>query len=408
MRILYLSQYFPPEVGATQTRAYEMARGLVQAGHHVTMIAEIPNHPGGIIPPQYQGKLYERTNLDGIDVIRVWVKTSPVKTFRTRIAFYLSYSLMGTLAGLFGARNKYDLIYATSPPLFVGASALALSHLRRTPMAFEVRDLWPESAIVLGELENERAVQLATWLEETCYHRARLIIVTSQEILDHLVERGVPRDKLALVRNGANIDLFQLDPKARQRIRTELGLENRFIALYAGLFGLAYELDLVLEAAHELETRAADVHFLLMGDGPTREALQDDASLLGLTNVTFLPAQPRERVPGYFNAADVSLVPLREPNIPGMLPVKIYDSMACKVPLIVGARGEPRTIVQECDSGLVVDPGNVEQLCDAILRLRDAPELRRRYGENGRQAVVARYSRQAQARQLEQILRTIV
>ena len=153
MRILYLSQYFPPEVGATQTRAYEMARGLVKAGHQVTMIAEIPNHPSGIIPPQYRGKLYEQANLDGIDVIRVWVKTSPVKSFPARMAFYLSYALMGTLAGLFGARGKYDLIYATSPPLFVGAAALSISHLRRTPMVFEVRDLWPESAIVLGELE---------------------------------------------------------------------------------------------------------------------------------------------------------------------------------------------------------------------------------------------------------------
>jgi colanic acid biosynthesis glycosyl transferase WcaI len=149
MRILYLSQYFPPEVGATQTRAYEMACGLVQAGHQVTMIAELPNHPQGIIPPEYRGKIYERSDLDGIDVIRVWVKTSPIKTFYSRMAFYLSYMLMAVMAGLLLARGKYDLIYATSPPLFVGAAALILSFIRRTLLVFEVRDLWPESAIGL-------------------------------------------------------------------------------------------------------------------------------------------------------------------------------------------------------------------------------------------------------------------
>jgi glycosyltransferase involved in cell wall biosynthesis len=407
MRILYLSQYFPPEVGATQIRAYEMARGLVRAGHHVTMIAEFPNHPSGVIPPAYKGKLYQRAELDGIEVIRVWVKASPVKTFRTRMAFYVSFMLNAALAGLFLARGRYDVIYATSPPLFVGATGLALSFLRRAPLVFEVRDLWPESAVVLGELRNARAVRLATWLEETCYRRARLITVTSQEILDRLVQRGLPPDKLALVRNGANVELFRHDAGARQRVRAALGLQDRFVVLYAGLFGLAYELELVLEVARDLERDAPDVHLLLVGEGPTREEVQAYAATLGLGNVTFLPAQARERVPDYFNAADVSLVPIKEPNIFGMLPVKIYDSMACQVPVIVGATGEPRHIVQESDSGLAVDPGDGAQLRQAILSLRADPARRQRYGENGRQAVVARYSRQAQARQLEKLLRTI-
>jgi colanic acid biosynthesis glycosyl transferase WcaI len=407
MRILYLSQYFPPEVGATQIRAYEMARGLVRAGHHVTMIAEFPNHPSGVIPPAYKGKLYQRADLDGIEVLRVWVKASPVKTFRTRMAFYVSFMLNAALAGLFLARGRYDVVYASSPPLFVGATGLVLSFLRRAPLVFEVRDLWPESAVVLGELKNARAVRLATWLEETCYRRARRVTVTSQEILERLVQRGLPTHKLALVRNGANVDLFRRDAEARQRVRADLGLQDRFVVLYAGLFGLAYELDLVLEVARDLEQDAPDIHLLLVGEGPTREQVQAYAATLGLGHVTFLPAQPRERVPDYFNAADVSLVPIKEPNIFGMLPVKIYDSMACQVPIIVGATGEARHVVQESASGLAVDPGDGAQLRQAILSLRADPALRRRYGENGRQAVVARYSRQAQARQLEKLLRTI-
>ncbi|HEC33773.1 MAG TPA: glycosyltransferase WbuB, partial [Chloroflexi bacterium] len=172
MRVLYLSQYFPPEVGATQTRAYEMATGLIRAGHQVTMLTEVPNHPEGIIRPEYRGRFWTRETLDGIDVIRVWVKTAPVKTMRTRLAFYLTYMLNATLAGLVLARGRYDVVYATSPPLFVGGAALALSLLRRIPLVFEVRDLWPESAVALGELENPRFIRWATWLEECCYRRA--------------------------------------------------------------------------------------------------------------------------------------------------------------------------------------------------------------------------------------------
>ncbi|MGC9469406.1 MAG: glycosyltransferase, partial [Anaerolineae bacterium] len=146
MRVLYISQYFVPEVGATQTRAYEMATGLIRAGHAVTMLTEVPNHPEGVIRPAYRGRFWAREPLDGIDVIRVWVKTSPTKTLGTRLAFYLSFALNATLAGLICARGNYDVIYATSPPLFVGIPALVLSVLRRVPLVFEVRDLWPESA----------------------------------------------------------------------------------------------------------------------------------------------------------------------------------------------------------------------------------------------------------------------
>jgi len=407
MRILYISQYFPPEVGATQIRAYEMAQGLLRAGHRVTMLTEVPNHPEGIVHPAYRGRFWLREELDGIDVVRVWVKTSPVKTTRTRLAFYISFMFNATLAGLLLARGRYDLIYATSPPLFVGGAALVLSLLRRIPMVFEVRDLWPESAVTLGMLRSAWAVRLATWLEEACYRRARLVVVTAQEIVERLADRGVPSERLALVRNGANVDLFRPDPDARRLVRRQLGLENCFVVLYAGLFGLAYDLKLVLEVARDLEAAAPDVHFLLVGAGPTREEVEAHADALGVGNVTFLSAQPRERIAACFNAADVSVVPMREPNIFGMLPVKIYDSMACGVPVIVGATGEPRTLVRESRAGLAVPPGDRGALREAILRLRADPDLRRSLGEAGRRAAVARYSRQAQARRLVELLEAL-
>ena len=407
MRILYLSQYFPPEVGATQTRALEMARGLVQAGHQVTMIAEFPNHPHGIIPPEYKGRLYERTQLDGIDVLRVWVYASPVKSFRRRMAFYLSFTFMAMAAGLLLVRGKYDFIYATSPPLFVGLTGLLLSYLRRTPFIFEVRDLWPESAVTLGELRNQRAVQWATWLEEQCYARAKRIVVTSREIFDRLVERGYATQKLVLIRNGANVEMFQPDPIGGMALRAELDLDGKFVLIYAGLHGLAYDLAGLIDVAIEMQ-QAPDIHFLLVGDGPTKADVEQKIQMHKLTNVTSVPAQSRARIPQFFNAADVSLVPMREPHIVGTLPIKIYDSLACGVPVIASASGEVAHVIQEADAGLVTTPETPAELCTAILTLKNDPARRHQMGEKGRRAVEASYSRRAQAQQLNDMFQALV
>ncbi len=404
MRVLYFSQYFPPEVGATQTRAYEMARGLVSAGHQVTMIAEVPNHPAGIIPPEYRGKLYEQAELDGINVIRVWVKTSPVKTFRNRIAFYLSYMFMATLAGLFLARGKYNVIYATSPPLFVGAAALIISYARRIPLVFEVRDLWPESAIALGQLNNPQAIRWATWLEETCYRRARQIVVTTDEMVDYLTKRGFKASKITVVRNGANTDLFRFDSMARKRLRDMLGLKDNFVLVYAGLLGVAQGLNAVLESAKLLASRETKVQFLFIGDGPVKAKLQKQAEDFQLTNVTFIPAQPRDTIPGYLSAGDVALVPLTRKRLLGALPSKMFDAMACQRPVLLSAEGEACQVLDETEAGIIVPPEDPSALVQAVLRLRDAPQLCASYGQNGRQAVVAHYSRQALARQLIQLL----
>ncbi len=284
MRILYLSQYFPPEAGATQTRAYEMAKAWVQLGHRVTILTEFPNHPSGIIPPTYKGKLFERSNLEGIEVIRVWVKASPIKNFRNRMLFYITYMINAVIAGIFLARGKYELLYASSPPLFVGGAAWTLSSLKRIPMVFEVRDLWPESAVALGELTNQRAVALATRLEEACYRKSIQVVVVTHGIYDRLAQRGIPTSKLCLIPNGANIDLFTFNPLGRERVRLELGMEDKFIAIYAGIHGLAQGLETILETARLLQNRT-DIHILLIGDGPKK------AELLSLAN-DIQPIQP--------------------------------------------------------------------------------------------------------------------
>lgn len=408
MHILYLSQYFPPEVGATQTRAYEMARGLVQAGHRVTMIAEMPNHPSGIMPPEYRGRWVERSTLDGIDVLRVWVKASPVKTFKSRMAFYLSYMADAALVGALKARGPFDVIYATSPPLFVGAAGLALHTVKRAPFVFEVRDLWPESAVALGELSSPRAIAWAGKLEETCYNRASRIVVVTEGIRQRLIQRGYPADKLALIPNGANTDLFQPQPALGAQFRAEHGLPaEAFVAIYAGIHGIAQGLETVLHAADRLRNDRA-VRFVLVGEGPVKAELRALAATLRLDNVLLLPEQPRAAMPAILSAADAALVPLRKLELfQGALPSKMFDAWACGRPLLLSIDGEARRTLEAAQGGLYVPPEDAAALAEAIRSLAAQPDRGRSLGDNGRRYTEQHHSRQAQARALEKLLTTL-
>jgi glycosyltransferase involved in cell wall biosynthesis len=407
MRILYLSQYFPPEAGATQTRAFEMARAWVRLGHQVTMLCEFPNHPSGIIPPDYHHQFIQRDSLEGIDVLRVWVKASPEKTFRNRMLFYLTFMANATLAGLFYARDRYDLVYASSPPLFTGAAGLALSYSRRLPLVFEVRDLWPESAVALGELRNPGFIRLAEKLELACYRRAGKIVVVTAGIQQRLQDRTNLADKIILVPNGANIDDFSYDPQRRQEWRDRLGWQDRFIAIYAGIFGIAQGLETILQAAERLREHA-HIAFLLVGAGPQRQQIERLAAELALPNLCILPEQPREAMPGLLSAADLALAPLRNIDLfKGAVPSKIFDAWACQRPVVLSIDGEARQVVQRAGGGQFVPPEDPSALAQAVLFLSQHPEICQQMGTAGRNFTAQFYSRPALAEELIRVLESI-
>jgi colanic acid biosynthesis glycosyl transferase WcaI len=400
MRILYISQYFPPEAGATQTRAYEMAKTWVSLGHNVTMLTEFPNHPSGIISASYKGKFIERTELEGIDVVRVWVRASPLKTFINRMLFYLTFMVNASIAGLISTHREFDFLYATSPPLFVGVAALFICFFKRIPMAFEVRDLWPESAVALGELKNQRVILTATRLEELCYRKATQIIVVTHGIYDRLIKRGISEKKLYYVPNGANLDLFTFNPYERERIRHEMGLENKFIAIYAGIHGLAQGLETVLETARYMESNSL-VHFILIGDGPKKAEIVSLARSYNLPNITLLPEKPREQIPAYLSAADVALAPLKKVDIfKGALPSKIFDAWACERPVILSIDGEARELVEKINGGVYVPPEEPKILAETIQSLMNSPGARQSMGKNGLKYTYEHHSRAALAENL--------
>ncbi len=346
--------------------------------------------------------------MEGIEVIRVWVKTSPVKDFRQRMAFYLSYMVGAGLAGSLLAHGPYDLVYASSPPLFVGGAALWLSYLRRIPLVFEVRDLWPESAAALGEMSRGRAFNWATRLEEACYRRAKAIVAVTEGTRQRLIGRGIPAEKLWLVPNGANVEAFQFDPAGRRRIRDELGLGEQFVALYAGIHGVAQGLETVLDAAHALQGDP-DISFLLVGEGPRKAALRELAQGYGLQNLRFLPEVPNEQMPAYLSAADAALVPLRKVELfEGVLPSKLFDAWASARPVVLSVAGEARRLLEEVEGGLYCPPEDPQGLAAAINWLRDHPQEAQAMGEHGRQVTVERFSRRRQAEQLAQALTELV
>jgi glycosyltransferase involved in cell wall biosynthesis len=306
------------------------------------------------------------------------------------------------------------VIIATSPQILVGLSGWAVGSLRSLPWVFEVRDLWPESLVGVGQTAAGswlyRSVgQIANFL----YQRATHIVVDGEWKRRHLMQRGLEERRISVVRNAIEED-YCLDPQslrgqqARQELRQELGLRDQFVLLYAGTLGMAHGLETVLLAAERLRDRG-DVVFLLMGEGAEREQLLERSRELRLTNVRYLGKQPRDRVPAYLAAADACVVPLRRSEVfKTAIPSKMLEAMAAAKPVVLGVEGEAKEILLGAQAGIAVPPDEPDALAKAILRLSQCPELGRTLGANGKRAVHDKYSRSQQAKAYLDLLAALV
>jgi glycosyltransferase involved in cell wall biosynthesis len=403
LRVTFLTHYFPPEVGAAQSRLIELATRLVQAGEQVTVVTGFPNYPTGEIPPAYRGRWFMEEHMNGIRVLRTWVFATRNKGFFKRILNHISFVLSAPTA--VPRLGKTDVIYVQSPPLLVGVPALAFNRLRRAPFVFNVSDIWPQSAIELGALRNPLAIRAAEWLERHLYRRAARITVATPGILERLAARGVPREKLVLLTNGVDTAAYQPGPPQAGLAR-QLGLDGHKVFLYAGTLGLSQGLDTVLEAAKL--TRDPDVLYVLLGDGADKGALVAKAEAEQIANVRFLPSQPKESMPGLLNLAYASLIPLRRLDLfKAALPSKMFESMAVGKPLVAGLWGEGADLVTQARCGLVVEPENPGALRDAVVKLVADPASARAMGDNGRRYVTEHYDRARIATRLREVLREV-
>jgi glycosyltransferase involved in cell wall biosynthesis len=396
LKILYISQYFPPEMGAPAGRVAELSHLWTDAGHDVTVLTGFPNHPTGVVPSEYRSKLRRlicHEQADGVQVVRTWLLPLPNRRAYERILNYSSFCLSAASTGMF--LSQPDLVIATSPQLLVGLAGWWLARWNRVPFILEVRDLWPESLAAVDTASREsllyRALNgLAGFLYRTC---DRIVVVTSA-FKERLVENWrLPAEKISVVENGVDTELFH--PHAEHKeIRRALRAEGKFVVSYIGTMGLAHGLQTVLDAASQLQHAMPGVLFLFVGEGAEKQKIVCCARERGLNNVCFVDQQRREDVPAYICASDVCLVPLRKSELfSTVLPTKMLEFMACARPVILGVDGLARGIVQEANAGIIVEPENATDLAEAIKRLACDPALCAVFGRSGRNYVLRNFTR---------------
>src|SRR5262245_17423127 len=408
MKITFLCQYFPPEMGAPSARTYEHARHWASLGHHVTVITGFPNHPTGVIRPEYRGYLVKRECVEGIDLLRTWVYCTANKGFFKRVLNFLSFFFSSLILGSL-MTSRPDVVVGTSPQFFCAIAAYLLSCVKRVPFVFEVRDIWPQSAVELGALKNPLIIKALEAIELHLYRRAQLIIVVAESTKPYLLNKGIAGEKIICIPNGIDADYFELPGgEAPEKLLAKLDLRGRFIVSYIGTHGMSHGLDVVLHAARQLQVDSA-VHFLFVGEGAEKENLKRLASELSLSNVTFIHEQPRDGLPAYYRASDVSLVPLRRlPVFKKVLPSKLFELMGAGCPIICSVEGEAADLVTRAGAGLCIEAENRESLIAAISSLRAAPGLRRQLGLNGQRFAKTHYLRSALAENYLSSLSTIL
>lgn len=407
MRVLFITPYFPPEVGAAQTRIYELALRLQGSGHKIHILTTFPNYPSGVVPKEWRGKFFWKGLDNGMTVYRVWSYATPNRGFVKRIAGQLCFSFFSALAGLFISRS--DVMVIESPPLFDGFSGVFLNAVRGTPYVFMVSDLWPESAVQMGVLRNKSLIWLSKQIELLFYRRAAAVLSLTAGIQEKIKAEPIPGSKVVLFRNSVDCQFFRpgLDGSA---LRREIGIDSQaFVVIYAGTFGLAHNLSTVLETAALFQREGnQQVRFVLAGDGSDSDALRHKAAEGELKNVVFLNPIAKARMPELLSAADVVLVPLRNLEIfRGALPTKMFEAMACGKPLILGLAGEAEHLVRDSGAGYCIPPEDPMSMRAAILQATQNRENAQQMGERGRKYVLRHFDRDVRAQQLEAILQAV-
>ncbi len=415
MKILYVSQYFPPEMGAPAARASELAQHWARAGHNVSVLTGFPNHPTGVVPPEWRSRLRRLTHHEkivGMDVYRTWLWPLPNRKAHERMRNYASFCVSAALRGLTIPRP--DVIIASSPQLLVGLSGWWLSFARQVPFVFEVRDLWPESltAVGVGD-ENSLLHHALAAVAKFLYQRSDRIVVVTPAFKPHLMQHWrVPAEKIAVVENGVETDLFTPAPSAANNaLRRELGVEGKFkfIVCYIGTMGMAHGLETLLDAAHQLQQQNSTAQFLLVGEGAEKERIKTLAQSRGLTNLRFLDQQPREKIPAFISASDACLVLLKKTDVfKTVIPTKMLEFMSCARPVILGVDGQARQIVEEASAGLYIEPENSQELVNAINRLSANRDLGEAFGKKGREYILQHFSRDRTAEKYIQALKSLL
>lgn len=401
LKILIVTHYFPPEIGAPQARLGEFARFWAEEGEEVTVLTTLPNHPTGIVPEEYRGRLRFDENTDGYRVVRTWGYATPNQGIIKKTLGHLSFMFTGPLLGL-SRLGSLDVVVVSSPTFFSIFSAWVIARIKKASFVVEVRDLWPAIFVELGVLTNRVIIRLLERLELWSYRQADAVVAVSEGFRTNIVQRGISSLKVHTIKNGVDLTLFA-STSASSAVRRELGPSGGCLVLYIGAHGISHGLEDILEAAALLEGEA--VHFALVGEGATKEALLGKRDEMQLSNVTMLPGVPRERVLSLIAAADVCLVPLRDvPLFKTFIPSKIFEFLGAKKAVVGSVAGEAAEILKAAGA-VVVPPGDSKAIASAVLELSEDAPRRHRMGKHGRSYVEQNFDRRRLAANYLSILR---
>jgi glycosyltransferase involved in cell wall biosynthesis len=399
MKILFLTQFYPPEFGAAAVRLSRLAKALAAQGHDVTVLTSVPNYPEGVIPHEYRRAVFCREPLDeqgGVDVRRVWVYATPSKRARARLLNQFSFLAMAALRGSFLPRP--DAIFVESHPLFVALAGGWLKRIKRAPILLNVSDLWPESAVATGALSaGSPLVKIAERAERWAYHDAAHIVALTEGVREGILnalsdkyakpllpsprlrgrgaggEGHVPEsNRVSLIRNAVDLARFRpASPDERAAARHRFGLGDAFTAVHVGNMSLTYDMDVILETA----VRLPQMRFLFAGGGSQAAHVEAQIAERGLSNVTLLGILPHGDMPALWAAADACLIALRDHSVAGgTLPAKLYEAIATGTPVIAAIRGEGAALVEKSGVGIVVAINDADAYSAALHELANDPE----------------------------------
>ncbi len=397
MHILLIHQYFLEKDDGGGSRFNEMTKVWTAQGHKVTVLAGMVHYATGKKRERYKGKLIYKDQYDeNITVYRCHVSESYNKSFVGRLWGYFSFVFWGIICGLFKAKGKFDLVLVTSPPLFVGIIGRWMAFWKRLPLVFEIRDLWPESAIDTGVLKNKFLIRYAYGFERRIYKKSKLINTLTPAFQRKLIDvKKVPADKVVMIPNAADFSLAEklVGTFDVEKFRKDHGLEDHFVITYVGAHGVANHLIQLIHAAEKLQD--TNVLFLLVGDGMTKPTLKKEAEERGLKNVKFIDSVPKEEVFKYIMVSDMGASVLKKVDtFKTIYSNKTFDYMSCKKPVLLLIDGVSRELVETANCGVYAEPENIDDIVSKIrgcLSLSDKlPEM----GINGYQYAKEHFDRE--------------
>lgn len=393
MHILLIHQFYLNDNDPGGSRFNKFVEFWSEKGHKVSVIAGTVNYATGKSDDKYNKKYITKEDISkNVTVYRCHVSKGYNKNFLGRLLGYFSFNFSSSFA-LRKIKN-IDVILVSSPPLFIGLTGILAKWITKKPLIFEVRDLWPESAIDTGVLSNKYIIKLAYKIEKMCYKYADLINVLTPAFKDKLVEdKNINPNKIIYIPNGADLDIFKPEEKNINLVE-KYNLNNKFIITYTGAHGVANHLEYILNIANNLKNKDKNIHFLLIGDGMRKNSLINLANKMNLDNVTFIDAQPKNQISKYVNLSDACIAVLKKNDtFKTVYPNKIFDYMSCKKPILVGIDGIARELVEDNKTGIYIDPENEEECVNSIISLKNNADLRQEFGENGYQFVSTNFDR---------------